>query len=488
MSGFLAHARIRLWATLRSPVALSILVFSGLVSLLYWPSPTDSSGLGWTRGDLSDPASFLFANAGMLLMVFVWSMLVSSAVAGRVAHGRRAVPSFGPALPALPVGARSRALAEAIIALAIILAVRAPGLFLGEWAHRTFGPPVKFMGTEAFRAQFVEHSLAGALIMLPFLLICSAPARTFELQKTRPLLWVGFLFVAMKLGLLETLLGCAATSLVLSALALFVAGRELRMPPLWRRPPAGPASRQRRHRHPDLQLRRDQWLRPLPSVALFIAVEAGLIAGDRWFGLPRYFLTFGGILAGTGLLAWTALRPLGSKLAVAGVWGAPGYGPGEFAEAWAALPVRREALLRGVYVHGLICGALSLAALFVSSALLYFSMEAAEPRDLSLQHPFVQMMLLPLIALVPCLAGFLTAGAAGDRLRAYVCGGAFILVMHLNVVLVALRVSAPVRLGTVIGLALLGGLLPVVHLLPPGAERVRAPAGTGRAGGAADSR
>jgi hypothetical protein len=483
MSGFLTHAGIRLQATLRDPLALSILVFSGLASLLYWPGLTDSAGSGWTRGDFSGPASLLFANAGMLLMLFVWSMLVSSAATGRVAHGRRAAGSVGPALPALPVGARSRALADAIIALAIVLAVRAPALFLGEWAHRTFAPPVRFMGEGAYRLQFVEHSLAGALIMLPFLLIWQAPARTFELQKARPLLWVAFFFLAMKLGLLETLAGCAATSLALSALALFVVGRELHMPLLWRRPVRDPASRQRRHRHPDLQLRRDQWLRPLPVVALFVAIEAGLIAGDRWFGLPRPFLTYGGILIGATLLGWTALRPLGSKLAIAGLSGAPGYRPGEFAAAWAVLPVRREALLRGVYLHGLIFGALSLIALFGSTALLYDSIEGSEARNLSLASPFVRTILLPQLALIPCLAGVLTAGAAGDKRRTYVSGGALLLVMHLNIVLLLLKVPAQLRIGTLIGLALVGGLLPLVHLLPPQAEKVRAPAEPGGAGG-----
>ena len=51
-----------------------------------------------------------------------------------------------------------------------------------------------------------------------------------------------------------------------------------------------------------------------------------------------------------------------------------------------------------------------------------------------------------------------------------------------------IEVPAPVRIGTLVGLALVGGLLPVVHLLPPRAEKVRVTAGTGRSIGAGGSR
>jgi hypothetical protein len=467
MNGFLKHWTVRLRATVGDPWALTLILLSGLLSLVYWPGLTDPSGAGWLGVGVAVPPVPIIGVTMLLLWIYLWSMLMGGTAGGRVAAGRRSRTFVARALPALPVGAWARALAEALVILTLVLLARAPWFFLGGWVHGALGAPGEFAGEAVYRAEFAQQSFFGALLILPFLLIWSAPARTIEAQKARPLLWVVLLFVALRLGLLETPLGCAGTSAVLTALSLFAITLEGSIPLPWKRAAGPAASRHRLFRHPELQFRRDAWLRPLPVAGALVAAEAFLIALDQWVLLSERTFGLINVLVGACLLSFVVMRPMGSKLAAAGVWGWGGCGalPGEFSETWSVLPVRRELVLRGVYLHGLISG----AALWIGILLVGSLVRWLGTGEISLLGPekgFLAELLFPLATVIPCLAVFLIAGAAGDRPRAVLSTGAFLVIVHLNIVLLVLETPTVVRLGTLAAIALIGGLPPLRHLRP----------------------
>jgi hypothetical protein len=476
MNGFFKHAGIRFRATLRAPFALTVLLLSGLVSLFYWPGLAEPSGVGWPG---VDPSGLLGSIHGIVMMIFwmfMWPMLVANLAGGRTvgcaAGGRTYVAR---PMPALPVGPSSRALAEAAVVLTFVFMARLPGLFLGSWAHDLFSLPGEYAGDAAYRLQFAGRSIAGALVMLPLLLIWAAPARTIEAQKLRPLIWIGLLLAALKIGLLQTFAACAATSVVLSALALLLVRREYDFVLPRRRPAGRPDSRHRAYLHPERQLRRDQWLRPLPMASLLVAAELVLVTLHHAAVLPRLPFLLASIMVGSSSLSFVALRPMGSKLVVAGVWGAPGHRAGDFARAWSVLPVRREALVRGVYLHAFIaCTAIVAGILGVISLTRW--LETGSGRFIQDDLDFMHEMLLPLATMIPCMASFVAAGSVGNRWRAYLGGGAFLLIVHLNIALLILGAPHVLRVGTVLGLALAGSLPALVLLRSTGAANDLAPA------------
>ena len=133
--------------------------------------------------------------------------------------------------------------------------------------------------------------------------------------------------------------------------------------------------------------------------------------------------------------------------------GTPLFG-GWYVASWAALPVRREVLIRGVYAHGLIWGAFLLVMCFVLAP--------------------AAMQARWLVAPVGCAAVVLAAGAlvcvaVGDRARGVAALAALGCALGAGPLLSALITSTPTAYAVpsavvAVAAALAGGLPPLTHL------------------------
>jgi hypothetical protein len=399
----------------------------------------------------------------MLLWLMLWPCLVGGLASGRCAGSIQQLFGQKP-MPTLPLGMRVRVLVEVTAMLVVVLATRFVAVFsLLDWYVE---PPAE----SSFWLQFTADSILGAVMTLPILLAWASPAENQAIYWLKPAAFVGLIYAAVGLGLLVTRTGCVVVGILLSVLALSVVGFSFGTPRLQVRPSGRPETRWRPALDPEVQLRRDQWMQPLVRfwyvlvAALIVAIAAVLL--NHWFELPRPTFYICMVFASCLLLGCLALRPIGSVLVVAGHTGAPGHRPGEFAAAWSVLPVPREAVLRGVYLHGLITGAaiwvMVLAANHWSSWLATGELSLVDYRG----RP-VGWLLYSAFAIVPCLAGFLTAGAVADRVCFFVSFGAMVAFLPLREVAHTTQVSPSMTACLLLGLALVGGAPPLRHLRKP---------------------
>jgi hypothetical protein len=103
---------------------------------------------------------------------FLWAPVVMLFVSGNVLVRRSLGSAAGQVLPALPVGPRSRALAEAGLALALVLVARTPGLFLHPAEMLFTGSFVLEHGLQPASSGLAwrESTLLGAFFAWPLLL------------------------------------------------------------------------------------------------------------------------------------------------------------------------------------------------------------------------------------------------------------------------------------------------------------------------------
>lgn len=457
MRGAWAHLRARLRLLAGDPLGLGMLLFGGLTTLLLWP--------GAGRAGLGPPP---FDDVMLLMWLWLWPVMVSGPVGdmNRLALARR---TGGPiqAMPMLPVGPRTRIGVEVAIVLAFTLVVRL--LALVPWApwRELLTLLAGYPEGASFVARFGVHTVAGAVLMLPMLVVWSTPASSHEELWTRPVLYCALLWGALELRWLNEPLGCIAVGLGLAVLALATARLRWRLP-VRRRGRAPAASRSRPALAPDAMLRRDAWRMPLRRSgvlsAVLLAIGVGTVVLDATLGLPRIVSLLALNLSFGLLLGFVALMPMGSPQVMAGLSGKPGYALGDFERAWAPLPVRRESVRRVVYGHGLVGGALLWGAI-VGVVLLSNWIATGAPSLQNRDGRSLAWLLLPLVALVPCLATMLTGAAAGDRRRAF--AGAFAMILFLPLIEVAHQLGptwAPVAVASV--LMLVGGL-PGLRLLRP---------------------
>ncbi len=409
MSGALRHLRVRLGAVLRSPGALAVILFSGLMTLLFSPSLPLDDGPGHTVVDtIARP-----------LITIQWLWLVP-ALLTRAVTGRSTAPlwsQYEPAMPSLPVGLRGRILAEVTLVGLLLLLLRSPGFVLQPLAD--FIPGL----TEG---SFTTHWLVGALCLLPVTAAWASPAPTGGLLFLRPLVAAIAVYVAGVRGLLDSVPVTLAFAAALIALVLATAGREDRLAVSCRA-----FVRDTKHARParpgPQALRRDLWRLPLErsrawlvsagiGLAVAMALDlAGLLPPTVWHLTAS--LGFGLLLGGV------VLRPLGSPLPMAGFTRSSGYDLGAFTAAWGQLPVPRIALVRAAYGHGLVSGA-ALWALMIGLLLIRSFVHHGQVGLLDADGDTVAHMLLPALGAVPLLAAMLAAAAVGDRVRAWLAAGA----------------------------------------------------------------
>jgi hypothetical protein len=272
----------------------------------------------------------------------------------------------------------------------------------------------------------------------------------------------------MRLGLLATQALCLVTSLALAGLLLALVGREWHPRHVWRRSPRRPRPTTvlaRRAEPPRRQLVHDFLVRPMPWLAATLAAQgvvlvAGLLVwpGVRLLGEDSPGLVyFGTIVVLSFALSYIALRPMGSAQAVAGLFGKPNYREGDFVTAWSVLPVRRESVLRGVYLHALLVS-LFIFALALGVNLLVAAVESHEWAILDFDRNPAARVFVPLVAAVPCVAGFVAASAAARKGKALLAGLALLAIVHGHLLMLILEVPAPLHAAVLAVLALVGGV------------------------------
>jgi hypothetical protein len=461
MIAFSRHYLIRLKAVFTEPYAFSVFLLTGAASLMHWPGLIDTSRV---IAPMFGTDSGMNEAALMLLWVFVWPMLAGGAAGGSVAGGGRDAMALRP-LPALPVSMRTRVLAEAALIFTFVLIFRIPAVLLGESFYQTLYLPGLLDAREKAMDAFIDRSLLGSLMMLPAVLIWTAPSRNAQVYfLVRPVILILAMVAAMCLGLYATAPLCVLTSVVLSAIVLWGIGREFSMPHFF---DSGIEPAHRRWRpalHPHKRLRRDFWVRPLPVLCLLLLLEIVLMAIERAVGLGEWGLYMGSCFVYGFAFSLVALRPMGLyfvETALSGRTGSPRGG--DVGRAWITLPVRREAMTRAVYLHGLITGTLIWLLIMLAGCMFtYF-----RTGEFALKDSDGDSMLkffLPFCALVLCLAGGLTNMAVGDMTRALISLGTAVAILFGHIGLLIAKASTLEKACVLGFLALLGGAPALVHL------------------------
>lgn len=463
----LKHALIRLRVAVSDPSAFGLLLFSGLVTIVFWPGLTDASGAGWPGGQLGGSQGVVVSVTIMILWLVMWPMIAISPLRGQVVKGRRSTTFGAQAHPALPIGPRARVVAEALAVLGVVMILRAPVLFFD-----LFGEAQQIFlrgGGHAvpWRRWFVEQSLAGAFIMLPFLLAGAKAAVSIEAYWLRSALLAAALFGAMKLGWLETLPLCIAIGCALTALVLLLPNREkqeLTLPKFLIR--SAPMARP--FRPPESQFRRDLWLRPLPVAAGLLGAEIIFIFLDRTVGLPELVFYFASVLVFNWLLAFFPLQPMRSKMAMAGIFCKPGFQPGDFAAACGVLPIRRRVMTREVFLFGLLTTA-AVWLLAIGVIVLSAWLETGIVGLIDSEGDPLGRLLIPSVALIPGVAALLTCAIVGDRKGTFISGGLVLLLPQIGMLLLIFKASAFVVAALAVIFTATASIPAVKHLRAEGA-------------------
>jgi hypothetical protein len=463
MNGFLTHLRIRLRATLVDPVALAVMVTTGLATLILWPGPMPSSGPQLLFG--GEPMPQPIATPYVFMWIWLWPAVASLRVGGPTAAGGAGGLLFQRGHPALPIGPRARVLAEVAVTVVCVLVVRAAALPAAPWLHDMAATARPYPGLAAFAAQFGRHTFEGLVVVLPALVVWTMPNRAPQWMFARAAGVVVLQLAAARLGLLATPALCLVTSLALVGLLLAPFGREWHS---WRGLPQRPRSvavYARRTESSRRQLVHDFIVRPLPWLAATLAAQgvvlvAGLLVwpGVRLLGEDSPGLVyFGSIVVLSFALSLIALRPMASAQAVAGLFGKPNYREGDFVTAWSTLPVRREWVLRGVYLHALLVS-LFIFALALGVNLLVAVVEHHQWAVLDFERNPAARLVVPLVAAVPCVAGFVAASAAARKGKALLAGLALLVIVHGHLLMLILKVPAVLHAAMLVALALVGGV------------------------------
>ncbi len=461
MRAIIKHWVIQLKLTASSTFAAIVLLLCAVTSLFFWPGIIDSSGA--IKG-VSLGGDSLSGAAIYLLWVVTWSMMAGFVVPGQVLGGKPFEVFATRALPTLPIGPRARVVAEVLVVLTFIIAVRGLVLIAGTFPGVSLVLHEDPGGQSAFRTRFLIDSAMGMLLVLPALLIWASPARNIHFWLVKPLILLCLLLVSMKLGFLAEPLRLTATSIGLSILCLWSVNREPTLPRLWNRSAGSSKARWRRGIPPMVRLRRDLWLKPLPLATVIVAVEALLIALNQFVDLTSNHIFYAASSLNIGMgFSFIAFRPMANNLIAVGLSVASASRPSDFRGAWAVLPVRPESVMRGVYLHGLATGfflwltalGTNLANTWLKTGVFRFEDFDGDPGG---------RLLVPLVAAVPCLAGGLTSAAAGDGVRGWICLVSGMGVFVGNMVCLGTKVPWPSHAALLLLLAAAGGIPPLVHL------------------------
>ena len=285
----------------------------------------------------------------------------------------------------------------------------------------------------------------------------------------KPLFWIALVLACLKLGMLATPLLSVATALLLSALILLTSEFEFNLPSLARKRLRRPDSHFRPYRPSFDQLVRDTWWLPLSRlgwvVLVLLLIEIICIVLDYNYDLHDYIVYLGTTFVLSFFLSFVALRPFGSKQPIAGVWGAPGFEPGDFLRAWTVLPVRPIWVLRAVWVYGMVLGLLIwAAAVFVGAFTTW--LEVGRFALLDSDGDPVGHLMLPHIFAVPCVAGILVNATAGSPTRSFVSAVCLVAMIVSNVLLIGFRVPVYFHVLVFAALFFAGAVEPLKYVVP----------------------
>jgi len=452
------HVRARLRAAAKSPAVWALLICGGFSSLPMW----------WSMGRwaLSADMSVLVRGLAIpsLLAMYVWTPLIVAAVAGTAFVARPTGLAAGRLAPALPIGPRSRAVAETLVVLLFMLVARPIGQIVG----------LELAGGHG-RGPLAE-TLFGLALVLPLVLAWTAVPRLEGRSLLGPALVMCVLPMVILGGTGSSPRMTLLVSMALSALVLMAVGLEIQVED--RR--AGVARRSLSFRASPgavARLRRDRWTGPLERqgvlvgtlLLLLVIVEVrSKILESPWRALELS-------LALPGLLALTMVifHPFGLSVASNSGPGLGGFWNGYFGRAWSVLPVPPRSVTRSVYAHGWLVG----TALWLLFCGWVWSTVGFDGR--------LGVVLVAFEAAgVPLAAGVLLCASVGDARRGTLALGALVafqvvvpmsfpLARDLGVdFLRAPEHRAVASLAAAWLLVLLGGLPPLVHLRGSRRERV----------------
>lgn len=462
MKSFFKHYLIRMGAVCADPYALGGLLLTALTSLMYWPGVVSPAMLESSVFSMDQGINDIFL---MLLWIFIVPMLAGYLAGGRVAAwGKEALAMR--AMPSLPVKPRTRILAETLVFLTFVFLVRLPSFIFGESVHHSFYLPGLMDAGAATREAFMERSLVGSCIMLPSIMLWVAPARSVHFYfMVRPMLLVAAYLAALYLGWMSSPLSCVIVGCGLGLVTIFLLGSEIKLPRLWNGRAASARAGYRACSNPESQLRRDFWARPLPALALLLLSQSILIALEYLGVFPELAFYFCSCLVFGFMFSVVALRPLGFYPGQAETEGTSTRAAQVLSNhaPWNYLPVRREGVIRGIFLHGWITGAFIWTGV-IATNLVSSRLNSGEwiLRDMDGDH--AAKYLMPHVALIPCLAGGLTSMTAGAGFRAMVSVAAAISILGGNVALLIMKAPPVIHYGLII-LASLVGCLPALRYL-----------------------
>lgn len=446
---FWIHLRVRAGACLRSPSAWLMLLVFGLTTALYWP------GIPGASNPLEDPGE----GPALLLVWFLWFWFWLAPpmvwVRGRATAGKGESPLGVGAAPALPVGPRTRACAEAILVLVVLGTIRwvTLSIFHSSWS----------IGS-------VMATIIGAFFWFPMAVAWALPVRNPATFMMRPAVIAGLATVSHGVGgFFATWLGLVVGGLVLTALTLLTAGfevPELRGFNRSRRP----SDRFRNGMDPERQLVRDSMIPVLsvwgPWVLVAVVVYGTSLLLDVR-GVSWEWILFGGFEAFLIITLQPLFRPFNSNLLAESLVGKHGATRGSFMRAWSVLPVGRESVLRKVWIHAAVAG-LILWIVPVTVLVVRYRLVEGLWRFGDSIGGLMEFVVVGAL-LIPVMAGLMVAVALGKRLEYVLSGLCLLMGVHaLFLVKLLLReVLGPGNAVAEIGPVVLLIVLVAIGALPP---------------------
>lgn len=358
--------------------------------------------------------------------------------------------------PALPLASAVRVLMEALAGFGVMVAWYVPvaGALVFVGLSTGWNAP----GTSFPGWLFERASVATLCVILPGALAWLLPARNRLIHVLRGAI-VAILATAPiaipihSVPQVVVLASALVAGLLATARVAMIPGPFTRA---W--PSSGPSVKFRASRPPLAQFCRDGWLGPLRATAPAIIISVACLI--LTFALARAHIgpqmlvdVLGGatvVMVGTTLF----LFPLGTGFRTTADRGAAGLFSGNMGLAWTSLPLRREWVMRAVYLHGFVVGlafvALNLLGVKMTGGLAFFGPGLAD-------DPIGWVLFL---CAVPPLAGFMTCRAAGDKVR-----GAISLTSLVVIWLGAISFDLAKHVALVLAmvLAVAGGGPPLVH-------------------------
>ena len=398
---FLVHLKVRAKACLQSPEAWILLLVFGVTGVAYWPAIPGIS-------PLEEADSGLPLLAVWFLWFWLWPAAPMVWIRGRASErGAESALGICPA-PALPVGLRTRAVAEAIFALTVLGVVRWPAVCI-------------YQGSGSFES--ILATVAGAFFLFPMAVVWALPVRNPTTFMVRPII-VAVLAAGLHQagGFFATWSGIVVGGLGLTVVALLITGVEV---PEFdeKNRVRGAAHRKRKGLKPQHQLSRDAWRPPIKvwgpwvffavifyGVCLYLEIRGGTVEWILFVGFEAFII----------ITLQPLFRPFNSKLLAESMVGTRGVARGDFIRAWSALPVDRAAVLRRVWLHGVVNGIVLWAVPVIILIVRHRVLEGLW----SFRDGVGTLMTFVVVGalFVPIMAGALVAVSLGRRLETVVSG------------------------------------------------------------------